>query len=84
MKSNAIAAVGIALVNLPLTVEPHPLFRICRAEMEGGGGAGAALTRLAVAQIDPIRFTRGNYSKRPQWHCPIRSIDLLRPWGALG
>jgi hypothetical protein len=27
MKSNAIAAVGIALVNLPLTVKPHPLFR---------------------------------------------------------
>ena len=47
MKSNAIAAVGIALVNLPLTVEPHPLFWIARAEMEGR--AGAALARLAVA-----------------------------------
>ena len=39
MKSNAIAAVGIALVNLPLTVKPHLLFRKRRAEMEGRAGA---------------------------------------------
>src|SRR5438270_13390856 len=62
MESNAIAAVGIALVNLPLTVKPHLLFRKRRAEMEGR--AGATLTSLAIAQINPIRFTRGNYSKR--------------------
>ena len=71
MKSNAIAAVGVALVNPPLTMEPYPLFRITGTEMESG--ASAALARLAVAQVDPIRFTRGNYSKRPQWHCPICS-----------
>jgi hypothetical protein len=63
MKSNAIAAVGIALVNLPLTVEPHLLFRKRRAEMEGR--AGAALARLTVAKVHPIRFTRRDYSKRP-------------------
>src|ERR1700756_1222120 len=62
MKSNAIAAVGVALVNLPLSVEPHPLFRITGPEMESG--AGTALARHAVAQINPIGFTRGNYSKR--------------------
>jgi hypothetical protein len=62
MKSNPITAVGVALVNLPLTVEPDPLFRITRTEMETG--AGAALARLAVAQINSIRFTRGNHSKR--------------------
>jgi len=57
MKSNAIAAVRIALVNLPLPIEPYLLFRKTCAEMEGG--AGAALARLAVAQINPIRFTCG-------------------------
>ena len=62
MKSNAIATVGVALVDLPLAVEPHLLFRIRRAEVEGS--AGAALASLAVAQVDPIRFTCGNYSKR--------------------
>ena len=62
MKSNAIAAVGVALVNLPLTMEPYLLFRITGTEMESG--AGASLARLAVAQINPIRFTCGNYSKR--------------------
>jgi hypothetical protein len=31
------------------------------------------------AQVHPIWFTRGNYSKPPQWHCPVRSIDLLPP-----
>jgi hypothetical protein len=36
MKSNAIAAVGVALVDLPLAVEPHLLLRIRRTEMEGG------------------------------------------------
>jgi hypothetical protein len=34
MKSNAIAAIGLALVSIPLTVEPRPLFRIARTEME--------------------------------------------------
>src|SRR5215471_12126964 len=62
MKSDAVAAVGIALVDLPLAVEPDPLFGIGRTEMESS--AGAALARLAVAKISPIRFTRGNYSKR--------------------
>jgi hypothetical protein len=46
MKSNAIAAVGVALIDLSFPIEPHLLVRICRAEMEGG--AGAALARLAV------------------------------------
>jgi hypothetical protein len=62
MKSNAIAAVGVALVNLPLTMEPYLLFRITGTEMESG--AGASLARLAVAHINSIGFTRGNYSKR--------------------
>jgi hypothetical protein len=62
MKSNAITAVGVALVDLPLAVEPHLLFRIRRAEMEGG--TCAALARLAVAQVDPFRITRGDDAKR--------------------
>jgi hypothetical protein len=62
MKSNAIATVGVALVDVPLAVEPHLLYRIRRAEVEGS--AGAALASLEVAQIDPIRFTCGTYSKR--------------------
>src|SRR5947209_20556943 len=72
MKSDAIAAVGIALVNLPLTVKPHLLFRKRRAEMEGR--AGATLTSLAIAPINPIRFTRAITRSEPQWHFPIRSI----------
>jgi hypothetical protein len=61
VKSNAIAAVGVALVDLPLTVEPDLPFRVRRAEMESG--AGATLARLAVAQVNPIRITRRDYSK---------------------
>ena len=62
MKSNPITAVGVALVDLPLPIEPHLLFWKTRAEMESG--TGAALACLSVAQVHPIRFTRGNYSKR--------------------
>ena len=62
MKSNAIATVGIAFVDLPLAIEPHTLFRIRRAEVEGG--ARAALARLTVAQINPIRVARGDNAKR--------------------
>src|SRR5215469_6833735 len=62
MKPNAIAAVGIAFVDLPLPVEPYPLFRQSSAKMEGG--AGTALACFAVAQINPIRFTRGYHSQR--------------------
>jgi hypothetical protein len=62
MKSDAVTAVGIAFVNLPLAVEPHPLSGIRRTEMESR--AGAPLACLAVAKVNPIRFTRGNYSKR--------------------
>ena len=62
MKSNPIAAVGVALVDLPLPIEPHLLFRKTCAEMESG--TGAALACLTVAQVHPIRFTRGNYPKR--------------------
>lgn len=62
MKSNPIAAVGVALVDLPLPIEPHLLFRKTCAEMESG--TGAALACLTVAQVHPIRFARGNYSKR--------------------
>ena len=62
MKSNAVAAVGVAVIDLPFAVKPDPLFRIARSEMKGG--AGATLASLAVAQVHPIRFTCGNYSKR--------------------
>lgn len=41
----------MALVDLPLAVEPHPLFGICRTEMESR--AGAPLARLAVAEVNP-------------------------------
>src|SRR6516164_8756272 len=62
MKSDAVTAVSIALVDLPLAVEPHPLFGIGSTEMESR--AGAPLARLAVAKVNPIRLTRGDYSKR--------------------
>jgi len=62
MKSNAVTAVGVALVDLSLAVEPHPSFGIRRTEMESR--ACAPLARLAVAKVDPIRLTGGNYSKR--------------------
>jgi hypothetical protein len=68
MKSNPITAVGVALVDLPLPIEPHLLFWKTCAEMESS--TGAALTRLAVAQINPIRFTCGNYSKRAEVALP--------------
>jgi hypothetical protein len=75
MKSDAVTAVGVALVNLPLTVKPHLLFRKRRAEVEGR--AGATLASLAIAQINPIRFTRGNYSKRAAMALPDRFHRLL-------
>ena len=62
MKTNAIAAVGVTFVDLPLPVEPYPRFRKSSAKMEGG--PGTALACFAVAQIDPIRFTRGYHSQR--------------------
>jgi hypothetical protein len=62
MKSNAIAAIGIALINLALTVEMHPRFRIGRAEMESS--TRPALARLAVAQVNPFWVTRRDNSKR--------------------
>jgi hypothetical protein len=64
MKSDAITAVGIALVDLLLAVEPHPLSGIRRTEMESR--AGALLARLAVAKVNPIRLTCGNYAKRAE------------------
>ena len=78
MKSNAITAIGVAFVNLPLTVEPHPLFRITRTEMESS--AGAPLACLAVAKINSIRFTRGNYSKRAAVALPDPFHRLLPTW----
>jgi hypothetical protein len=48
--------------NPPLTMEPYPMFGITRTEMESG--AGVALARLAVAQVDPIGLTRGDDAKR--------------------
>jgi hypothetical protein len=78
MKSNAIATVGVALVNLPLTVEPHPIFRITRTEMESG--TSPTLARLAVAQIHPIGFTRGNHSKRASVALPDPFHSLLLTW----
>ena len=78
MKSDAVAAVGIALVDLPLAVEPHPLFGIRRTEMESR--AGAALASLAVAQINSIGFTRGNHSKRAAVALPDPFRCLLPTW----
>ena len=78
MKSNAVAAIGIAFVDLPLTIKPHLLFRKCRAEMEGR--AGATLASLAIAQINPIRFTRGNYSKRAAMALPDPFHRRLPTW----
>src|SRR5271154_800357 len=69
MKSNAVAAVGVALIDLPLAVKPDLLFRIARTEMKG---AGATLASLAVAQVHPIRFTGGNYSKGGPGKCRAR------------
>ncbi len=54
MKSDAVTAVGIALVDLPLAVEPHSLFGVRRTEMESR--AGAPLARLTVAKVNPIRL----------------------------
>ena len=48
MKSDAIAAVGIALIDFALTVEPYALFREACAEMESG--TGAALARCAAVR----------------------------------
>jgi len=61
MKSDAVTAVGVALVDLPLAVEPHPLFGIRRTEMESR--AGAPLARVAVAKVNSIWVTCGYYSK---------------------
>src|SRR5437762_1258942 len=55
MKSNAVAAVGVAVIDLPLAVKPDVLFRVARTKMKGG--TGATLASLAVAQVHPIRFT---------------------------
>jgi hypothetical protein len=75
MKSNAVIAVGLALVDLPLAVEPHPLFGVCRTEMESR--AGAPLARLAMAKVNSIRLTRGYHLKRAAVASPVRSIGLL-------
>jgi hypothetical protein len=61
MKTNGIAAVGVAFVDLPLPVESYPRFRKSSAKMEGG--ASTVLACFAVAQINPIRFTRGYHSQ---------------------
>ena len=53
MKSNAIAAVGIPLVDLPLPIEPHLLFWKTCAEMESG--TGAALARCAAVRPSFMR-----------------------------
>ena len=42
MKTNAIAAVSVAFVDLPLPVEPYPRFRKSSAKMEGGTGTALA------------------------------------------
>src|SRR5215471_16000958 len=62
MTSNPIAAVGVALVDLPLAVESNLLFLERCTEMKSG--TRTTLARLTVAQVHPIRFTHGNYSKR--------------------
>jgi hypothetical protein len=62
MKPNAIATVGVAFVDSPLAIESHLLFLVRRAEMESS--AGAALARVAMTQVDPIRFTCDYYSER--------------------
>jgi hypothetical protein len=42
-------------------------------------GTGAALARLTVAQVHPIRFTRGNYSKRAAVALPGSFHRFLLP-----
>src|SRR5215831_2731558 len=78
MKSNPVAAVGIAFVDLPLPIEPHLLFRISCAEMESGTGAALARPDSGTGTPEPVHpwaITRS----APQWHCPVLSIDLLLP-----
>jgi hypothetical protein len=43
-------------------------------------GPGATLARLAIAQINPIRFTRGNYSERAAVALPDPFHRLLPTW----
>jgi hypothetical protein len=84
MKSDAVTAVGIALVDLPLAVEPHPLFRKTRTEMESC--AGAPLARLTVTEVDSIRLTGGNYTKRAavaltgSFHQHLPRLAQCGPW----
>ena len=62
VKPDAIARIGLALVNFALAVEPHPLFQIGCAEMKRG--ASATLARLTVAEINSFRLARGDDAKR--------------------
>src|SRR6516225_2370685 len=59
MKSNAVATVGVALVDLLVAVEPHSLFGTCRTEMESR--VGPTLARVAVARCtrfgSPVAIT---------------------------
>src|SRR5258705_4602722 len=77
IKADPIAAVGAALVDLALAFEPHLLFRVARAEMEGGAGAPPA--RLAMAEIDALRLARRDYFERSAmafgrpFHCCLRA-----------
>jgi hypothetical protein len=62
MKSNAVAAIGIALIDLPLAVKPDPLFQIACTEMKAGAGAALAAARTT----EPAR--------RPTVNSPHRGL----------
>src|SRR5258707_343234 len=77
IKADPIAAVRAALVDLALAFEPHLVFRVARAEMEGGAGAPPA--GLAMAEIDALRLARGDNLERSAmafgrpFHCCLRA-----------
>ena len=68
--------IHVTFVDLPLPVEPYPRFRKSSAKMEGG--AGTMLACFAVAQINPIRFTRGYHCERAAVALP-GSLDRHSP-----
>src|SRR5260370_23433416 len=51
MKSNAVAAVGVAFVELPLAFQPHLLFPKRRAEMERSASAALARSEEHTSEL---------------------------------
>ncbi len=62
VKADGEPAVGYPRINLVLTFGPHLAFQPAGAEMECG--PRAALARLAVAEVNPVRFARGDDLER--------------------